>query len=206
MSDSEEFESLIRSIKRPNCDIEGFLQFLAATDFYIAPASTKYHLAEPGGLLKHELKVYHKLVDLVDMQYKHLPFPMYDEDSLKITAFGHDLAKIDFYELTANSRKDYNPNGKNHDALGSFDWISELGYKVKDAKSRLVFGTHGENSYRLASQFFAMNDEEAAAIIWHMGGMDNIRCDDLSAVFSKYPLVTLLHTADYLSTYLDESR
>ena len=46
--------------------IEELLQWLDTTDFYVAPASAKYHGAELGGLLNHSLCVYKWMRDITD--------------------------------------------------------------------------------------------------------------------------------------------
>ena len=66
----EEFINLLRSTKRAG--IEDVITFLEKTDFYTAPASTKYHGAYEGGLLEHSMKVYEILVDKV----KNSPVPL----------------------------------------------------------------------------------------------------------------------------------
>ena len=50
--------------------------------------------------------------------------------------------------------------------------------------------------------------EEALAINWHMGGFDKrvIGGDyQFSGAYYKYPICVLLHLADVLATYLDET-
>ena len=41
----------------------GMLEWLMRSDFFTAPASTRFHLSEPGGLCKHSVNVYKRLVD-----------------------------------------------------------------------------------------------------------------------------------------------
>ena len=38
------------------------------TDFFDAPASTRYHLAEPGGLVKHSVHVFERLNALCESE------------------------------------------------------------------------------------------------------------------------------------------
>ena len=54
-------------IKRPG--IEGLIEWLETTDFFAAPASTKYHGAHPEGLINHSMNVFNR------MMRKHLDFP-----------------------------------------------------------------------------------------------------------------------------------
>ena len=55
-------------------------------------------------------------------------------------------------------------------------------------------------------QFIPMTIAECTAILHHMGGMSNDSAkDDISAIYSKYPLALYLHLADMLATYVDEN-
>ena len=48
------------NIKREGAD--KLLEYLEKSDFFVAPASTKFHGSYEGGLLKHSLNVYERLV------------------------------------------------------------------------------------------------------------------------------------------------
>ena len=52
----EEFLKLLKSIDREGMD--KLIEFIEKSDFFKAPASTKYHGAYEGGLLEHSMKVY----------------------------------------------------------------------------------------------------------------------------------------------------
>lgn len=69
--------------------VQSLLEWLETTDFYTAPASTKYHGAYEGGLVEHSLNVYHRLVK------RGLVGSM---DTMTITALLHDVCKADFYK------------------------------------------------------------------------------------------------------------
>ena len=56
MSKIEEFENLLLSTKREG--VEALLEFVRKSDFYTAPASTRFHSCHEGGLLEHSLNVY----------------------------------------------------------------------------------------------------------------------------------------------------
>lgn len=58
MNDAERFEQIFLSqVTRPGAD--KLLEWLKSTDFFTAPASTRFHGAYPGGLVKHSLNVYY---------------------------------------------------------------------------------------------------------------------------------------------------
>ncbi len=195
------FIELVKSINREGFDKEQLLYKLENSDFFTAPASTIYHNSVEGGLVDHTLNVYENLVAIV----KAKNITTFSEDTLKIVALFHDLAKMNFYEVYARNVKKYSPHGTKQDEMGKFDWAAEKGYKVKDANDRYLFGTHGQNSERILSYFMPLSEQESAAIIWHHAGMDNGGADkDITPILNRYPLATLLHIADMMATYLDE--
>ena len=55
MTNKERFIELLRSTKREG--IEKLIDFLEKTDFFTAPASTRFHMSCEGGLLQHSLNV-----------------------------------------------------------------------------------------------------------------------------------------------------
>ena len=62
MTNKERFIELLRSTKREG--IEKLIDFLEKTDFFTAPASTRFHSSYEGGLLQHSLNVYDCLAGL----------------------------------------------------------------------------------------------------------------------------------------------
>lgn len=63
----EQTLSLLQSVERPN--ILALIEWLKATDYFTAPASTKYHLAYEGGLAEHSLNVY-EILSHKNIKYK----------------------------------------------------------------------------------------------------------------------------------------
>lgn len=164
------------------------------TDFFDAPASTRYHLAEPGGLVKHSVHVFNRLDNLCeseDWASKGLSKPQ--KESIAICGLLHDLCKVNFYKVSTRNVK--------NEKTGQ--WEKVPFYTVED---QFPYG-HGEKSVYLIERFMRLKTEEAMAIRWHMGGFDDsVRGGSfaISAAFEKYPLALLLHLADMQATYLDE--
>ena len=52
----EEFLKILRTVNREG--MEDFIKFLESTDFFTAPASTRFHGNYAGGLVEHSMKVY----------------------------------------------------------------------------------------------------------------------------------------------------
>ena len=66
---------------------------------------------------------------------------------------------------------------------------------------------HGEKSVFIAERFIRLTSEEAVAIRYHMGGFDAKPGDySISKAYEMYPLGAMLHSADLLASYLDETR
>ena len=101
------FRAILRSVKRQG--IEDLLAWLEATDFYTAPASTKYHGAHECGLLEHSLAVYENLLKRA---------VGYDLDSIAIVGLLHDVCKADFYTKYTKNQKDATGNGSRWSAGG----------------------------------------------------------------------------------------
>ncbi len=180
---TEQFADLLRSTGRSGIE-ELILYLQEETDFFTAPASTKYHGAFAGGLLMHSINVCAELN--LDPNSK-----IYPPETLIIVALLHDICKANCYHTEKRNVKE---NGV---------WVEKQVYVFDD---EFPLG-HGEKSLYLASKFIELSDEEAAAIRWHMGAFDNaFRGGDrgLNAAYEKYPLAVMLHMADMRATYLVE--
>lgn len=55
MTTKEKFIEMAKNITRPG--IDEMMAWLETTDFYVAPASTKFHGAQAGGLCAHSITV-----------------------------------------------------------------------------------------------------------------------------------------------------
>ncbi len=181
----EEFLHIFKEqIKRPGAD--RFLNWLNTTDFFTAPASTRFHGACTQGLVMHSLNVYHALVD-------HFFTEGENAESYAICALLHDICKVNFYKVSSRNVK--------NEATGK--WEKVPFYQVEDP---FPYG-HGEKSVYLIERFMRLKTEEAVAIRWHMGGFDDaVRGGSYAATdaFNRYPLAVKLHVADLIATYLME--
>ena len=162
------------------------LAWLASTDMYSAPASTKYHEAFHGGLLVHTLNVYNRAIELLygmDCFKNNI-----SAQSASLVALTHDWCKIDLYES-------YERNVKNNK---TGQWEKELNYKHN--QKGIPLG-HGVSSMFLASKCIKLSQVEALAIRWHMGWCRVADSDmnELQMANETFPLVHLLQFADQLS-------
>lgn len=181
------FVSLYNQIERDGK--EELLAWLESSDFFIAPASTRYHLNVEGGLVLHSLNVCHVLRNRLRNSY--------DASSVTICALLHDVCKANFYATDYRNKKVYSDKGARQDKRGRFDWVEEASYRVEDT---FPYG-HGEKSVFLISKFMKLTDEEAMAIRWHMGGFEEGKMNTVSEAFGKYRLALYLHMADLEATY-----
>ena len=178
----EEFVKLLKETNREG--IEKLLEFLEKSDFYTAPASTRFHGCEEGGLLKHSLKVYEILKHKVANNVLNLKVP---EESIRIIALLHDICKTNFYAV------DYR-NAKN--ALGVWEKVPY--YKVEDT---IPYG-HGEKSVMMISEYIKLTNEEKYSIRWHMGYTEPKELyNTIGLAYTKYPIALLTHEADLEATY-----
>lgn len=192
---------LLSSVERYGYRKEELIRKLCDSDFFYAPASTKYHNAMEGGLADHCLNVYYNLKSLVQRKGLEDSIP---EDSIIISALLHDFSKVEFYEKGIRNEKVYSATGSKSDELGRYDWVSKNCWKVRESK--FVYGNHAETAEYMARQYVPLTIEESCAILNHMGGKDvhSANGDNMTEIFNQYPLAVLLHTADLISTYIDE--
>jgi hypothetical protein len=162
------------------------LNWMQTTDFFTAPASTRYHGACESGLAMHSLNVYKVLAARFGDEGEN-------PESLAICGLLHDLCKANYYKPGFRNVKD--------DETGT--WSKVPTYNVQDA---FPYG-HGEKSVYLAERFVRLKPAEAVAIRWHMGGFDDaVRGGSytISDAWRSYPLGVMLHIADVEATYLTE--
>lgn len=139
----------LRSIKRDGID-ELINYLLERTDYFIAPASTKFHSNFDGGLAFHSNNV----VELMLQKNKQYNLGL-SNDTIYLTGYLHDLCKCNLYEKTMRLKKD-EMTGK---------WIGYASYEINET---VPLG-HGEKSVILLQQFVKLTLEECLMIRWHMG-------------------------------------
>ena len=78
--------------------------------------------------------------------------------------------------------------------MGKFDWVAEPGYTVRDPALRFVFGTLGQNSERILSEFVPLSNEESAAIINLHADYENPGLN-LATIYMNYPFPVSLNVS-----------
>lgn len=190
----EQFLAIARNeITRPG--IENLLKHLEGTDFFEAPASTKYHGCYEGGLVQHCIDVYNALHDELAFIYGDNYLAMYSEETIAIVSLFHDLCKVGRYAAGTRNVKD--PVTK--------QWHEEPTYFYNQEAFEMG---HGAASVFMVQKFIDLEDFEAQAIFWHMGAYDISNYMSLNGLGSAYERNTLafaLHRADMMATYVTDN-
>lgn len=174
------------------------IEFLLKSDYFTAPASTKFHDSNVGGLSRHSLLVYNLFKQKMRMFDSN-----FSEDSIAICGLLHDLCKVNFYKkktfdnITQSQLKylldllkKVIPNDPDFKMPINFDSISKsyatqlIDYlknggnlplpleKVEwEVSDDFPFG-HGEKSVLLLQNYIDLTNIEMLAIRWHMSFSD----------------------------------
>lgn len=192
MNNKEKFIDIYKThIKREGSD--KLLSFLMSSnsDFFDAPASTRFHGSHDGGLVEHTINVYECLKDYLSRKRVQGLYNLhYSDESIAIVALLHDLCKINCYKKTMRNVKE---NGQ---------WVQVPSYEFNDM---LPYG-HGEKSVYMISGYMKLTREEAFAIRYHMGFAGSEEARNVGAAFEMFPLAFALHTADMEATYFVEGK
>ncbi|MCX4357133.1 MAG: HD domain-containing protein [Oscillospiraceae bacterium] len=191
MADKEQFLDIYKkNITRDGAD--KLLDFLEnKSDFFTAPASTRFHGAYEGGLLRHSLNVYECLVQYLARERVKDTYKLnVSDETAAIVALLHDVCKVNFYTVSYR-------NSKNEQ---TGQWEKVPYYSINDT---LPYG-HGEKSVYMVSGFMRLTREEAMAIRWHMGFSGIEDKNTIGRALEKYPLAFALSIADMEASYFLE--
>lgn len=205
------FLQLLGEIDDVRVDTEGLARYLLNTDFFMAPASTKYNCAYDGGLVEHTLHVYDIMSDLVDVMKAKV-----SRNELLTVSLLHDVCKIGAFEKYAKNVKKYvdensvertqyskwDPNEKKY-----FNWVSETAYKVSDDPDCDSVGTPGLKAVLSLSLYIPFTNrafrEVLIAMLNQYDGTKEMDAQ-FKQMLSKHPLAMLLHAADSLASYIKD--
>lgn len=179
------FLEICSAIKRDG--IDDILSWLESSDFYDAPASTRFHLSSPGGLLQHVLNVYDNLKRLLNA----FPEIKASEETVAICALLHDICKVNVYKKTKRNKKD-EVTGK---------WTQYDSYEFEE---KFSYGGHGSKSVFIIQKYMELTPEEAVAINCHMSAWGE-NGDYVGKAYEQFPFAWLLSAADQASTYISEA-
>ena len=192
------FEAELGKVNRPG--IDKLMGYIRGSDFYTAPASTKFHLSCEGGLLQHSLNVldalrgllvFNPITGVYEYQVAWKVAAEIPADSVTIAALLHDICKTHFYTTAMRNVKNEKTN----------KWEKQPYYTIDD---KMPLG-HGPKSAMIVKQYIELTTAEMYAIWWHMGFNGNYENDTAAgASFEKYPLALALYTADMMASRLME--
>lgn len=190
---SKENEDLFRSIYETNIHREGsdkLFEWLSESDFFTAPASTRFHGSHDGGLLEHSLNVYNALKkrvaedELCDA----------NDESVAIVSLLHDACKINFYKKSTRNVK--------VDGV----WVAKEVFEIDEL---FPCGDHADKSVILIQNFIRLKPEEMLAIRAHMGWSDTASkggSQFIGKIFDRSRLAVHLHIADIEASFFMEER
>jgi hypothetical protein len=147
--------------------------------FYIDPASCRYHGNWKGGLAQHSLRVLYHCCRLQPVMA-----PDTDKIEMEMAAIFHDICKMGSYEITTRNVK---KNGM---------WMQEPFYMNK--QGIVTIGHGAESCLRIMKRDIHLSEPWFQAVRWHMGMYDASDTDRyaMTAAMAKYPEILLLQTAD----------
>ena len=169
------------------------LEWLEKTDFFIAPASTKYHGAYDGGLCEHSINVFYAIKNILSTNNE--VENMHTAETIAIVSLLHDLCKVQYYKKGTRNVKD--PDTGKWNAVEIFEVDEKFPYG------------HGEKSVVLIQAFMKLSIEELISVRFHMGGFDKAVVGgdfSISKAYELCKLAPILHMADLWATYVTESR
>lgn len=188
------FEAELGKVQRDG--IDKLLDYIRKSDFYTAPASTKYHLAAPGGLLQHSLNVLDALRGLLQWnaiencwEYHAASKIMatIPDDSVTVMALLHDICKTHFYGVSTRNAK--------NEKTGRWEKVPY--YIVQD---KMPLG-HGPKSAMIIKQYTTLTTAEMYAIWHHMGMTGDYENDNaVGQSIEMFPVVLALQTADMMAS------
>ena len=170
------YDELLAKVAGRAAEVRRFEAFLRTdTAWAEAPASSRFHLARPGGLVEHSLNVARTLLRLRQALAPELP-----EESCVLAALYHDAGKAG-----SPGRPYYLPNPDAWQVRNrGIRYVTNRELPWLDIASR---------SLLLVSRFVPLTDEEAQAIRFHDGQYIE---ENRSVAHREAPLTRLLQYAD----------
>ena len=174
----EQIRNLFKSFGVYNStSTELLIERLEKINFFVAPASTKYHGAYVGGLFDHSLEVAYALARLTTKLNLNWMRP----ESPLIIGLCHDLCKCDQYIINLGLKNDIT-----------------ISYNDK-----LALKGHGDKSVIVTQKIIPLTDEEIMCIRWHMGAFDDKEnWKHYNAAIKEFPNVLFTHTADMIASQI----
>ncbi len=185
-------ERLADTIVENKAECAALKDWMAATDFYTAPASTRFHAAFEGGLALHSLKVLDQALafarPLLENYFTSVNKDLYTirAEDIFVACIAHDFCKTDTYKIEYRTTKDISGN-----------WKRTPFYKTRSDNRALG---HGNESVLLLLECMPSLIKRRyllEAVSRHMGFSDLSETESYNySNFLDNPLVILLQLAD----------
>ena len=184
MTLEERYSDLKAKVVQRKTEFDAFVEILELkTSWLTSPASTRYHLNEEKGLLKHSVGVAENL-----LKFRDCLAPKISDESCVIVGLFHDVGKIGMPGKPRYLKNDNEWEVKNRD----------ITYKINP--ELIEMGLAARSLY-LVAKYIPLSDAEAQAILYHDGQyIEDNRC----VAHKEEPLTLLAHWADYWTAHIFE--
>lgn len=182
-----QFIEVMRSTNRKGMD-DLLAYVVEDTDFFSAPASTRFHGNFKGGLLIHSVNALNRFDAMCDKEGIDIP-----KDSRLIVGGLHDLCKANQYREIIKTLK--NDKDKKWYDCHTYEFTND---------NTLPLG-HGDKSVMLLQKYINLTDLEMMCIRWHMGSTEEgaIKAG-INDAFKYHKAVPAMYMADTMATTFDE--
>ena len=182
------YEKLKEIVKERKEQFDELIAFMEnETAWLTSPASTKYHLCEEGGLLKHPINVAETMLKI-----KNAIAPDISDESCVIVALLHDLGKVGM-----PGRPQYLINEPSEKQM-KYGYKPDYPYRFN---KELTYLSVPVRSIYLSMKYIDLTEEEVQAIVYHDGQYVE---DNRSCATHEAPLTLLLQYADSWSGFVIE--
>jgi len=182
LSRYNELKTYVSDRKEPFDEFISMLEY--ETSWLTSPASTRFHLSEEGGLLKHSVGVTEHL-----LRFRQEFAPVISEESCVIVGLFHDIGKVGMPGTPL-----YLPNDK--------EWEVRKGIRYRYNPEVVPMGLALRSLY-LVTKYLPLSSAEAQAIAYHDGQYID---ENRIVAHREEPLTLLLHWADYWTAHVYEER
>lgn len=189
----EKIKELLLSTGRKGMD--KLIEHMENEGFFTAPCSTRFHLAEEGGLAKHSFNVCENALKIA----YGLGYPISSfRNSIVIVSLLHDLGKMGQF-----GKANYVPNMLKGRATKANPDPAPKQSEVQPYKSNpdLMYVDHEVRSVAITSKFIDLTEEEQQAILWHNGLYGPFKYEIQG---NETLLYMILHFADLWSSRVTE--
>lgn len=184
MTLEERYAVLKTKVVERKKEFDAFIKMLETdTSWLTSPASTRFHLNEEGGLLKHSVAVAESL-----LKFRGFLAPKISDESCVIVGLFHDVGKVGMPGKPLYIKNDNEWQVRNRN----------IKYKTNPELVRMSLAAR---SLYLVSKYIPLSDAEAQAILYHDGQyIEDNRC----VAHKEEPLTLLAHWADYWTAHIFE--